>query len=199
MKAKKYYTTLTGVILGCALLCIAPSRSQAILIGMSANNGNGTFTYSYTVDNTSGTFDIVAFSLEFNFLSSLIDWNQLDIAGGGSVNVADVNWIAQAGTSPNVGISSQDFFSINPASDVLMGTSLSGFSFISALAPGSMTYYFEFGASAESASGTTVGPVSAAIASVPDGGSSLALAFVSLSCIFGTGRWLKTGNGNRIA
>lgn len=177
------------LLIGFSLLCCAGYQAQAIVIGSSTDNGNGTFTYSYTVDNTVGAADIFAFSLEFNFPSGQIDWNQLDVAGGGDVTVPNLNWIAQAGV-PVIGMSSQDFLSLLTAGDVTTGTSLSGFSFISALAPGSITYYFEFDTVGGSASGNTVGPLAGG-ASVPDSGSSLAFLSISFGVLASVRRRFK--------
>lgn len=186
---------VTGIAL--AVICFTTGSAHAVVIGSAVDNGNGTYTYSYTIDNTGGTFDTVAFSLEFSFLSSLIDWNQSDVAGGGDVVVPNLNWIAQAGV-PTIGVSAQDFFSIDPSGDVLVGDSLSGFSFISALAPGVITYFFQYGAGGESASGNTVGPVpgggntgGGGGNNVPDAGSSAALLIASFSCVMGLGRWVR--------
>ena len=189
MKTTKFrflrsFTLLLG-LLWCSAL-----PSHATPIGLAVDNGNGTWTYSYTIDNTGGTFDIVAWSLEFNFTSALIDWNQSDTFSGGAVTVPDANWIAQPGI-PTFGLSSQDFFSLDPASDVLTGTSLTGFSFISAIAPGSVSYYLEFGANNESQSGFTVGPQASLSASVPEGGSSFLYGLISLMGCCGAGRWLR--------
>ena len=167
-------------ILVCSIgLCLTSLPSKAAVSGSSADNGNGTFTYSYIVDNSGGSFDVVDFALDFNFPNAQIDWNQLDVAGGGEVTVANGNWIAEAGI-PVIGLSSQDFLSIAPAGDVQVGSSLSGFSFVSALAPGTVAY-FEFGALGESAFGSTVGP--AVLAGVPDGSSCLTLLSISLGLV----------------
>jgi hypothetical protein len=142
---------------------------KAAVVGSSADNGDGTYTYSYQIDNTGGSFDSIGFSLDFDFTSIFIDWDQFDTFSGGSVNVPNANWLAQAGI-PVTGLSAQDFLSIDPAGDVLIGSTLGGFSFISALAPGDVSIY-EFGASGESSSGLTVGPTAAA--GVPEGGNTL--------------------------
>ena len=178
---KNLFSFVPGFLTAVFLLCAGAPSARAILIGSSADNGNGTYTYSYRIDNLAGTFDIVAFSLEFNFLGSQIDWNQMEVGSGGGVNVPNANWIAQTGT-PLLGLSAQDFLSIAPAGDVFTGTSLSGFSFTSAFAPGNVTYFYEFGALGESETGLTVGPMAAN--AVPEGGSSIAFRGAHFSLVF---------------
>ncbi|HRZ35442.1 MAG TPA: hypothetical protein P5534_03655 [Candidatus Paceibacterota bacterium] len=120
------------------------------------DNGDGTFTYAYTINNTGGTFDVSSWSLAFGFAAALRDWNPLDVASGGDV-VVPPGWVSDESIPP-VG---QDFFSINltpPTSDVGIGTTLGGFSFVSALPPGSVQY-LAFGAAGESDAGTTLGPI----------------------------------------
>ncbi len=170
-----------------SLVCLAtaaaalvfPSALRAGVLGTSLDNGDGTYTYQYSVDNTAGSFDIFAFSLEFNFASSRIDWNQLDTASGGEVSTPNLGWFAQAGT-PIQGLSAQDFYDLDPADDIAIGNSLQGFSFTSRLRPGSVTYYYEFGSLGESSSGSTVGPIDF---TVPEVSSSLGL-------LLGAAGWL---------
>jgi hypothetical protein len=143
------------LLIACSLLFVLSAK--ATIIGSSVDNLDGTFTYSYTVDNTSGAFDIVGWSLEFPLAPGDIDWDQADIFAGGDVTVPSADWIASAGI-PTVGNSAQDFFSIAFTGDVLIGQSLSGFGFTSSFAPANATFTLEFGALGESASGQTVGP-----------------------------------------
>ena len=122
-------------------------------------------------------------ALELAIPPSKIDWDQLDAPSGGGVVVPNLNWIAQAGI-PTLGLSSQDFFSLVPASDVRIGDTLAGFSFISRHRPGNIDYYIEYGSRSETESGFTIGPVYTPV-SVPDSVANtfglLALAFAGLA------------------
>ncbi|MGZ8939726.1 MAG: hypothetical protein ACXW32_10990 [Limisphaerales bacterium] len=155
--------------------------ASGVLIGSVADNGNGTFTYSYEIVNTSGAFDIAAWSLEFDFLTP--DWNQLDTLSGGDVSVPDPGWIADAGV-PIAGLSGQDFLSLDPLSDILAGSSLSGFSFTSTFGPGAVNY-FEFSAIGDSAAGSVLGPVS----SVPEGSRGIELIAIAGLALFAMRAW----------
>ena len=142
-----------------AVLSLAAAPAGAAVIGSALDNGDGTYTYSFQLDNSAGAFDISGWSLEFDF--ALPDWDPVDIAGGGDVTVPDPNWIAGLGI-PIAGQSAQDFLSLSPDTDVLVGATLDGFSFTSAFAPGTVTYY-EFSALGDSATGSTTGPAAAPI------------------------------------
>lgn len=148
------------------VLSVLAFSAAAEVVGSFVVHGDGTVTYSYEIDNTGGTFDIALWSLEFPFAPP--DWNPLDNLTGGDVIVPNAIWFAQAGT-PVGGLSAQDFLSLDPAGDVLAGTSLAGFSFTSRYLPGSISF-FEYSAGGDSASGTTVGPAVAPNHAVPDGG-----------------------------
>lgn len=157
---KRRFTVQSYVIL--SLLFMSSVVVHATIIGSALDNGDGTFTYSYTVDNSSGIFDIEAWSLEF-FITP--DWNQDDIFAGGDVGVP-TDWFALAGI-PTTGIAAQDFVSF-PGAEVFVGdTPLGGFTFTSSSQPGTITF-FEFGPGGASTSGTTIGP-----AAIPEPGTLL--------------------------
>lgn len=156
-------------LLTLALLATAIVPASGAVIGTHLLNGDGTVTYSYVVDNASGSFDISAWSLDLNVL--LPDWDQLDVFSGGGVDVPTADWFASAGV-PVTGLSAQDFLSLSPLGDVLIGQIVGGFSFTSNFLPGTVTY-LEFSATGESNVGTTVGPAFAA--QVPDAGGGLAM------------------------
>ena len=146
-------TTLRSLGLGGILLAAAPSAPGEIT-GSFVLNGDGTITYFYQVDNSSGLFDVSQWSLDFDFAAP--DWDPVDTFSGGDVTVPDLLWIADGGDSVS-GASAQDFLAVDAAADVLVGTVRGGFSFTSSLPPGRVTYH-EFSAQGDSASGTTVGP-----------------------------------------
>jgi hypothetical protein len=164
---RQVYSATAGLLLLTAALPL-----RAVIVGSSVLNLDGSYTYSYTVDNTSGAFDISFWSLEFDFAAP--DWDQADTVAGGGVTVPNAEWFAMAGT-PVSGLSAQDFLSLSPSTDVLAGTSLSGFSFTSWLAPSLVTFaeYDAFGSN--STLGSTVGPSSAPARAVPEGSGPYAL------------------------
>jgi hypothetical protein len=141
--------------IGLALALFA-SPAPASIIGSALDNGDGTFTYSFEVDNSSGSFDVSAWSLDLPFATP--DWDPFDAGFGGDVIVPD-NWVAQPGT-PVTGLFAQDFVSLDPSSDVLVGTKLGGFSFKSSFRPG-LVGYSEFSAVGDAVTGSTVGPAEA--------------------------------------
>jgi hypothetical protein len=161
------YSATAGLLLLTAALPL-----RAVIIGTSALNPDGSYTYSYAVDNTSGVFDISYWSLEFDFATP--DWDQADTFAGGGVTVPDAGWFAMAGI-PFSGLSAQDFLSLSPSADVVTGASLSGFSFTSWFAPGQVTFaeFDPFGSA--STQGSTVGPSSRDGAAVPEGPGPYAL------------------------
>lgn len=164
---RKVYSATAGL-----LLCISALPLRADIIGTSALNPDGSYTYSYTVDNTSGVFDISYWSLEFDFATP--DWDQADTFAGGGVTVPDAEWWATAGIAFS-GLSAQDFLSLSPSADALAGASLGGFSFTSWFAPGMVTFAGFDPFASSSIQGTTVGPSSANTPAVPEGSGSYGL------------------------
>lgn len=160
------------------VLLTASPLAYGSIMGTDVVNGDGTVTYSYVINNTSGPFDVSAWSLDFGFAKP--DWNQLDVFTGGEVTVPNANWFANAGI-PLVGLSAQDFLALVQAGDVTVGTSQIGFSFTSKFLPGNVTYY-EFSPTGESITGTTIGPSVA----VPEVSSLVSIAFAGL-VTFGPG------------
>ncbi|MBE2213094.1 MAG: hypothetical protein IAE82_04415 [Opitutaceae bacterium] len=163
-----------------ALLASAPLPASGAVFGTHLLNGDGSVTYSYIVDNTGGPFDISAWSLDLDL--AMPDWDQLDVFSGGGVDVPNSDWFASAGI-PVTGLSAQDFLSLSPIGDVLIGQILGGFSFTSHFLPGTVTYT-EFSATGESRTGTTTGPVSA---HVPDAGGGLTLIATTALVAFAAG------------
>jgi hypothetical protein len=161
------------------IFVLSQASTTAAVTGSAAANGLGGYLYEFTVDNTAGSFDISAWTLEFPFAAP--DWNQTDTFGGGDVTVPNQDWLAGPGTAV-VGLSAQDFLSFDAASDVTTGSTLGTFAFTSAYPPGTVNYY-AFSPAGASISGTVVGPV--VPASVPDGGAGSAalLALALGACI----------------
>jgi hypothetical protein len=159
-----------------ALWCAFTLYARADVIGSALDNGDGTFTYSYVLDNSSGTFDLTGFTLEFPIPTASIDWNQLDLFSGGDVSVPSIDWIADAGIPVLGGQSAQDFFSIAFTGDVPVGQKLEGFGFTSSLPPATTALTIEYGAAGENVEGITIGPT---LASVPDSGATALLICIS--------------------
>ena len=164
---RQVYSATAGLLLLTAALPL-----RAVIVGTSALNPDGSYTYSYAVDNTAGAFDISFWSLEFGFAAP--DWNQADTFAAGGVTVPNAEWLAMAGIPFN-GLSAQDFLSLSPSADVVAGTSLSGFSFTSWFAPGMVTFAEFDPLGSASTLGSTVGPSSATAATVPEGSGPYAL------------------------
>jgi hypothetical protein len=151
---------------------------RGIIIGSAVDNGDGTHTYQYTIDNSAGNFDVIGFTLEFPLRQDQIDWDPLDIFAGGDVFVPSDDWIADIGIPTVGGQSAQDFFSIQFTGDVLIGEILSGFGFTSRFTPGLSTHTITYGAAGENIIGLVIGPD---LASVPETGSTLLLTAISLA------------------
>jgi Ca2+-binding RTX toxin-like protein len=172
-----------GIGASAALAAITPVFGN--IVGSESVNADGTITYSYSVDNGTGPFDVGAWSLEFGFPTP--DWNQLDTFSGGSVGVPNANWFGDSGV-PVAAQSAQDFVSLTSSADVSVGQNLSGFSLTSKFQPGTITYY-EFSADGSFVTGTTIGPVAAA--SVPEGSGPIeAIAFLTVAGFAVGIRWL---------
>jgi len=158
-------------MLASGVMLAAGVPAHGVIIGTHVDNGDGTHTYSYTVDNSAGAIDVASWSLDFGFAAP--DWDQLDTFAGGEVAVPSGDWIAQAGI-PLSGLSAQDFLALDPAGDVLIGQMLGGFSFTSRFGPGTVNFH-EFAADGAAADGQTTGPVPTT--QVPEsGGWTLACA-----------------------
>lgn len=177
---------LGALLLSFSACCEAPAEVIATFVV----NGDGTVTYTYEVDNTAGAFDVAAWSLDLPFATP--DWDQLDVLSGGGVGIPNASWFAAAGI-PVGGLSAQDFVSLDAAGDVLLGTTLGGFSFTSSYLPG-LVDYFEFSALGDSATGQVLGPALLPPPAVPEAGGWLAGA-MAVGCAAGMAgrRWRGTG------
>jgi len=164
---RKVYSATAGLLL---LMAALPLRAG--IIGTSAPNPDGSYTYSYEVANPSDVFSISYWSLEFNFATP--DWDQADNFAGGGVTVPDAQWWAMAGI-PVSGLSAQDFLSLSPYADVWAGSRLSGFSFTSWFAPGMVTFTGFAPHGSAFTQGSTVGPSSVGAPAVPEGSGPYAL------------------------
>ena len=153
-----------------AITGLASNQAGASIIGMSTDNMNGTWTYEYTIDNTTGNSAVVGFDLDFDFTP---DWNQLDVNRGGDVMVPDANWSASLG-----GPSLQGFLSLGPSSDVLPGAILQGFSFTSGVAPALVGYQEYHNLPSISGAGFVPGP--SGLAAVPEPTSFMIWSLVGL-------------------
>ncbi len=167
--------TKTNRYVACVLLAVATPVFGDV-IGTDVQNADGTVTYSYLIDNTTGTFDIAAWSLNFGLPTP--DWNETETVSGGSVTVPNANWIADRGT-PLDALSAQDFLSLNPGGDVARGQTLAGFSFTSRFQPGPVGYS-EFSADGNSVGGETIGPVTRAVPENAGPVEAVALAAITV-------------------
>ncbi len=164
-------------------------NAQGAIVVTTMTNLDGTFTYSYEVDNTAGTFDVFSWSLELAVPADDIDWKPLDKGQGGDVVVpsgdmlsSSDDWGADRGIAV-VELWAQDFFAVDAAGggDVVIGSSLDGFEVTSALPPGPATYV-EYGPAGQSLVGSTIGP-----SMIPEPGVGV-LVLVGLASLIGTRR-----------
>ncbi len=151
---------LTRIVYPIFIVLIISGSANAFIIESHIMNPDGTYTYTYLIDNTPmegiAAFDIMSWSLEFPIIP---DWNQNDASSvpAGGVIVPNSGWTALSGT-PITGQSAQDFVSLSASFEVETGQQLGGFSFTSSFAPGSIAFY-EFGVDAQTNSGVTIGPI----------------------------------------
>ena len=145
----------SGIALGLAL-SLGPVGAAVILVPdpPAFDAVSGLYRYSYTVDNTAGSFDIESWQLVFEFATP--DWVQFDAGSDPAGQVeAPAGWIATPSFSTPGGVSGQDFLLASGA-PVLAGEQLAGFSFQSYLPPG-LVQYWEFGG-VDSSSSFVLGP-----------------------------------------
>ena len=178
------------VILGVGV-SFCERNALGVVLGAVVANGDGTITYTYLVDNSAGTFDIAGWSLEIPRRNA--DWNPSDQFSGGDVTVPNAGWFASTGIPGADGWFAQDFLSIDPASDILVGDGLGGFSLTSSLLPELVPYY-EFSADGLSTSGMTMGPARMPVGMAEGGGPYSALAMGALAMM--TIRW-RSGQRRR--
>jgi hypothetical protein len=174
IKPQESSRVVRSLIAACTLFA-ASVPASAIVVGSFVDNGNGTFTYSYEIDNSGGAFPVAAWSLEFGFTTP--DWDSLDTLSGGDVSVPNANWFAIGGNLPG-GEAIQDFLTLSSVAEVPIGQTLLGFSFTSEFAPG-LVDFTEFSAGGDFNIGSTIGPVPAS--AVPEAGSGMeGIAFAAL-------------------
>ncbi len=144
------------IIYAVFIVFLSAGTVNAFIIESHTLNQDNTYTYSYTIDNSLGEFDIQSWSLDFPIIP---DWNQNDFFSipAGEVMLPNSGWTALPGT-PVFGLSAQDFVSLNASFEVEAGQTLGGFSFTSSFAPGGIAFY-EFGTDAQSNTGMIVGPI----------------------------------------
>ncbi|MBK1877429.1 VPDSG-CTERM sorting domain-containing protein [Pelagicoccus mobilis] len=155
-----------------ALLSLfAANQAAAVVITSTVDdNLDGTYTYNYTIDNSNGSFHIASWILDFDFPTSAWDF--------ASSVVTPQGWDFAGIELPlNPTGSAIEFFALDDigADDILIGSSLSGFSLTSALMPGDVMYSaypWDFSSFAE---GTVRGPTPSDPSQVPDTGSTTAL------------------------
>ena len=167
-----------------AFVLLSAACSQ--VISMVTPNDDDSFTYSYEIVN-GGDFPIFQWSLVFPFDELQRDWDPLNVSLGGDVIVP----LGDSGTffddweagAPSILFASggfaQDFTTLSPLGfgDVLPGESLSGFSFVSSLAPGEVGFTV-FGPGGESNSGVVIGPA------IPEPSSLLLLVLFAIQPLF---------------
>ena len=173
------------LVLAFSFLLLTALPARAIVTGSATLNGDGTYTYSYEIDNTFGTFDVIGWTLELSLLPTEIDWDPNDIVFGGDVTVPSRLVRPEQRFQVWAAVRRRISFRLGATGDVPAGQTLSGFSFTSAFAPVSTAFTLEFGALGESLRGSTIGPGRAA--AVPDKAPSVLL--LSFACAaLGLGR-----------
>lgn len=166
------------ILVSSLVMAISERNASGVVLGTVVTHGDGTITYTYTVDNSAGTFDIAGWSLEIPLLHP--DWSPTDQFSGGDVTVPNAGWYASEGIPSVGGWFAQDFLSLDPASDILVGDGLGGFSLTSSLLP-ELVPYFEFSADGLWAGGMTMGPAKIPVGLPEGGGPYLALAMGALA------------------
>jgi len=188
MNALSPFTSLrSAAALVLAAMALATDSAHATVHGSYSLLGDGSVKYVYLIDNVDGPFEISGWSLDLSLDAP--DWNPTDSCCGGGVTVPEPGWFAGPGT-PFLGEWAQDFFSWDPSSDVGIGETLGGFSFVSRFRPGEVTFH-EFSAAGDHASGMTVGPFAAP---VPEGEAWVVGGFtLAMLVVAGARRRLSAG------
>jgi hypothetical protein len=133
---------LLSVWVGLMAVVFVPSASASPIVTAEVTL-NGNWLYSYQVNNDS--------------VDSLYDFG-VDFVGGFSDITGPDGWVIFSGdgSATATGLSFIDWFSSDPALDLAPGQTLGGFTFQSALGPGSIVYHIV--TSTEALDGGTTGP-----------------------------------------